>query len=89
MATIIENNTVTFSAVVYEDEIVPLRDFLQMASPAEITVDFTACDDIHMGVLQLILGYKKLYDANFIYGKEIKLYQKVCEGFDISETHCA
>jgi hypothetical protein len=89
MATLMENNTITFSGVVYEDEIVALRDFLQMVSPSEIMVDFTACDDIHLGVLQLILGYKKLYDANFVYGNELKLYQKVCEGFDISETHCA
>ena len=89
MATWMENNTVTFSAVVYEDEIVPLRDFLQMSSPAQIHVDFTACDDIHLGALQLILGYKKLYGATIIYGYEIKLYQKVCEGFEITEAHCA
>lgn len=89
MATWMENNTVTFSSVVYEDEIVPLRDFLQMASPAPIHVDFTACDDIHLGALQLILGYKKLYGATFVYGYEIKLYQKVCEGFEVTEAHCA
>lgn len=89
MATLMENNTITFSGVVYEDEIVALRDFLQMVSPSEIMVDFTACDDIHLGVLQLILGYKKLYSANFLYGYEIKMYQKVCEGFEITEIHCA
>ena len=89
MATLMENNTVTFSGVVYEDEIVPLRDYLQMVSPSEITVDFSACDDIHLGVLQLILGYKKLYGASYLYGDEIKLYQKLCEGFEITETHCA
>lgn len=89
MGTLMENNTVTFSAVVYEDAIIPLRDYLQMASPAEIHVDFTACDDIHLGALQLILGYKKLYGATFAYGNEMKLYQKVCEGFEIIEAHCA
>lgn len=89
MATLMENNTVTFSGVVYEDGIVPLRDFLQMASPSEIMVDFTACDDIHLGVLQLILGYKKLYGVNSLYGHEVKLYQKVCEGFETTEVHCA
>jgi len=89
MATGMENNTVTFSGVVYEDEIVALRDFLQMTSPSEIVVDFTACDDIHLGVLQLILGYKKLYGVRFLFGYEIKLYQKVCEGFETTQTHCA
>lgn len=89
MATQMDNNTVTFSAVVYEDEIVPLRDYLQVSSPSAIHVDFSACDDIHLGALQLILGYKKLYGATFAYGNEIKLYQKVCEGFEITEAHCA
>jgi len=89
MATAMDNNTVTFSGVVYEDEIVALRDYLQMASPSVITVDFTACDDIHLGALQLVLGYKKLYGANFLYGHVIKLYQKVCEGFETTEAHCA
>jgi len=89
MATAMDNNTVIFSGVIYEDEIVALRDHLQMASPSVITVDFTACDDIHLGALQLILGYKKLYGANFLYGYEIKMYQKVCEGFETTEAHCA
>lgn len=89
MTTWMENNTVTFSGVVYEDEIVPLRDYLQMVSPAQVDVDFTACDDIHLGVLQLILGYKKLYGTSFLFGNSIKLYQKVCEGFETTETHCA
>ena len=89
MAILMDNNTVIFSGVIYEDEIVALRDHLQMASPSVITVDFTACDDIHLGALQLILGYKKLYGANFLYGYEIKMYQKVCEGFETTEAHCA
>lgn len=89
MATWTENNTVTFSGIVYEDEIVPLRDFLQLVSPSEIVVDFSGCDDLHLGVLQLILGYKKLYGARYRFGEEPKLYQKVCEGFETTEMHCA
>ncbi|HEX5623873.1 MAG TPA: hypothetical protein VFX57_05490 [Sulfuricurvum sp.] len=89
MAAKMENNTVTFSGVVYEDDIVPLRDFLQLSSPAEVFFDFSGCDDIHLGVLQLILAYKKLYGASYQFGDEAKLYQKVCEGFEITEEHCA
>lgn len=89
MATWMENNTVTFNDVVHEDEIVLLRDFLQIVSPVEIVVDFAACEDIHLGVLQLILAYKKLYGASFLFGNQVKLYQKVCEGFETTEAHCA
>lgn len=89
MATVMENNTVRFSGVIYEDEIVALRDYLQESSPAEITFDFSGCDDVHLGLLQLIFAYKKLYAANFIFGNSGKLYEKVCEGFETTDIHCA
>ena len=89
MATTMENTTVTFNGVVYEDEIPPLRDFLQVCSPAEVSFDFTGCEDVHLGVLQLILAYKKMYGAHFAFGYEAKLYQKVCEGFETTQDHCA
>ncbi|MDD2828698.1 MAG: hypothetical protein PHW18_03910 [Sulfuricurvum sp.] len=88
MSMVIENYQVTFSGVTYEDEIVPLRDYLQLSSPTSVLFDFSECDDIHLGILQLILAYKKLYNAEFLFGSYPKLYQRVCEGFELSETHC-
>lgn len=88
MSMSMENNTVTLSGVTYEDEIVVLRDFLQLSSPSEIIFDFSECDDVHLAVLQLILAYKKLYSAQYRFGEQEKLYQKVCEGFETTEVHC-
>jgi hypothetical protein len=89
MSIVMENNTVILSGVTYEDKIVPLRDYLQLSSPEPLIFDFTACDDIHLGVLQLALAYKKLYSADFRFGENGKLYQKVCEGFEVTDSHCA
>jgi len=89
MSIVMENYTVAFSGVTYEDEIVVLRDYLQLSSPQPLLFDFSECDDIHLGILQLVLAYKKLYAAEFRFGMHEKLYQKVCEGFEITEEHCA
>ena len=89
MGTIYEESSVRFEGVVYEDEIAGLRDYLQIAAPSQIVFDFSLCDDLHLGILQVILAYKKLYGCSYIFGNEKKFYQKVCEGFDESEAHCA
>jgi len=88
MSIVMENYTVTFTGVTYEDEIVALRDYCQMSAPSPLLFDFTNCDDIHLGVLQLVLAYKKLYSAQYRFGAEEKLYQKVCDGFDVTQAHC-
>ena len=88
MSIVMENNTVMFSGVIYEDEISALRDYLQVSSPEPLFFDFSECDDVHLGVLQLLFAYQKLYTAQYRFGAEIKLYQKVCEGFDVSDEHC-
>lgn len=89
MAMIKEDNRVVFSSVVYEDEIVPLREYLQECSPTCVRFDFVGCDDIHLGVLQVVLAYQKLYDTEYLFGPEIKVFQQVCEGFETSNAHCA
>jgi hypothetical protein len=88
MSMIMENNSVVFTGVTYEDEIGALRDYCQVAAPESILFDFSECDDIHLGILQLVLAYKKLYSAELRFGAYEKLYQKVCEGFEATEVHC-
>lgn len=89
MSLVMDNTTLTFSGVTYEDEIPTLRDYLQLSSPAHLIFDFVECDDLHLGILQLLLAYKKRYSAEYRFGTHEKLYQKVCEGFETSEVHCA
>jgi len=86
----LQEGTVIFSGMVYEDEIVPLRDFLQASAPEPQLFDLSGCDDIHLGVLQAILAYVKMYGGEFRYpADEVKIFQKVCEGFEPGDTHCA
>jgi len=84
----LDNDTVIFESVIYEDEIEALREFLQEKAPQKISFDFKACDDIHLATMQLIMAYKKMYDCDYTFAEDKKLYQMTLEGFDTSENHC-
>lgn len=89
MGIIYDEKKATFEAVVYEDEIVGLRDFLQQQAPEALKFDFSGCDDVHLGVLQLVMAYQKVYNCTFDFGNNnTKIYTKVLKGFDTSENHC-
>ena len=89
MAIVYDNNTVNFSAVIYEDEISSFRDYLQEKAGDEIVFDFKDCEDIHLAVLQLVLAYKKSYTASYEFGNSKKIYESVLRGFAVSENHCS
>ena len=88
MAITYEEKTATFSSVIYEDEVVEFRDFLQGTAGDEVKFDFTECEDVHLAILQLIMAYKKNYAVSYEFGETQKLFQMVLEGFDTSENHC-
>lgn len=88
MAIAYETNMVTFSSVVYEDEVISLRDYLQENAGSEFKFDFIDCDDLHLSIIQLILAYKKSYSCSYAFGKSKKIYEVVLEGFDTSENYC-
>ena len=88
MAITYEDSSVTLRSVIYEDEVVSFRDFLQDKAGSEIKVDMSECDDIHLAILQLIMAYQKNYGCIYEFGSKKKLYQIVLEGFDTSENHC-
>lgn len=88
MSIIYEENCATFTSVIYEDEVVSFRDFLQNIAPDEVKLDFAWCDDIHFAVLQLIMAYKKSYGCSYEFADEVKLYEKVLKGFDAKEENC-
>lgn len=89
MAITYENNEVTFTAVIYEDEVIALRDYMQEKAGEELSLNFSECEDIHLAILQLIMAYKKSYSCNYIFGEKKRLFQTVLEGFDPSEDHCS
>ena len=88
MAITYENNEATFTSVIYEDDVVSFRDFLQASAGENIRFDFTECEDLHLAILQLIMAYKKNYECSYEFGESKKLFQTLLEGFDTSENHC-
>jgi len=80
--------TVTFESVIYENEVVALREYFQEVAPETLTLNFEACQDVHMAILQLILAYKKTYSCDYTFGENVTMYEKVLKGFDLSEDHC-
>ena len=88
MAITYENNIATFESVIYEDEVVSFRDFLQEKAPDEVELNFEGCEDIHLAIIQLIMAYKKNYSFTYKFGEQVKLFQTVLEGFDVSENYC-
>ncbi len=88
MAITYEKSEAVFTAVIYEDEVVPFRDFLQASAGEDIKFNFTECEDLHLAVLQMIMAYKKNYACSYEFGEEVKLFQTLLEGFDVSENHC-
>ncbi len=88
MAITYEKNKVTFASVIYEDEVVQFRDYLQEMAGEEIIFDFKKCDDIHLAILQLIMAYKKNYSCSYEFSDETKLFEKVLKGFTPSEDIC-
>lgn len=88
MSITYENNEATFTSVIYEDEVVSFRDFLQTKAGDDLTFNFKECDDVHLAVLQLIMAYKKFYKCSYEFGETSKIYETVLKGFDTSEDHC-
>jgi hypothetical protein len=89
MAITYEENSAIFTSLIYEDEVVPLRDFLQNAAPNEIKFNFVSCEDIHLAVLQLIMAYQKSYRCSYEFSNEVKLFEKVLNGFNATGDYCA
>ena len=88
MAIVYESDGAAFSSVVYEDEVISFRDFLQKNAGSELNFNFLDCDDLHLSIIQLIAAYKKQYGCSYAFGESRKIYQIVLEGFDTSENHC-
>ncbi len=84
MAISYDGAKIAFEAVIYEDEVVSLRDKLAEIAPVEVLFDLSDCDDLHLAVIQQILAYKKVYACSFNFCTTPKVYQKVLEGFDMN-----
>ena len=84
MAIEYDGSNANFSAVIYEDEVVTLREYLQDKAGEEVSFNFKECEDIHLAVLQLIMAYKKNYSASYSFGDESKTFELVLKVFVVS-----
>jgi len=85
MAITYDGANITFEAVIYEDEVVSLREKLNEIAPEIINFNMKNCDDIHLSIIQQMLAYKKVYECNFDFADDKKTYQMVIEGFDLQD----
>lgn len=88
MSITYEKNEASFTSVIYEDEVVAFRDFLQEKAGEELSLNFKECEDVHLAVIQLIMAYKKNYSCSYEFGDTKRLFQTVLEGFNTSENYC-
>ncbi|MDA7817386.1 hypothetical protein N9A28_04295 [Sulfurimonas sp.] len=88
MAINYDNKTAKFESVIYEDDVVELRDFLQGNAGDEVLFDFSECEDAHLAILQLVMAYKQNYECSYQFSDNKKIFQILLEGFDTSENHC-
>ena len=88
MAITYDGNSAIFTSVIYEDEVVTFRDYLQEKAGEEVKFIFNDCEDLHLAILQLIMAYKKNYSCVYEFGDTKKLFETVLKGFSTSENYC-
>lgn len=88
MGITFNDKSVIFEGVIYEDEAVNLRDYLQQNAPEAITFDFNACEDVHLAIMQLVFAYKKSYTCEMKLSEGDYVYTQALKGFSPSENHC-
>lgn len=88
MGITFNDKTVLFEGVIYEDEAVNFRDYLQQNAPELIRFDFSACEDVHLAIMQLVFAYKKSYGCEIKLPENDCVYAQALRGFDPSENYC-
>ncbi len=83
---IYEENSIIFSGIINENEVSQLREHLNLIAPQKVTFDFSQCKDLHTIILQIIVAYKSLYEADYIFDENITTYQKMLKGFYLSDN---
>lgn len=81
-----EETKVSFEGIINENEVQTMREQLNLIAPQKVDFNFTKCKDIHTTILQIIVAYKGLYDAEFTFGENMTTYQKMLEGFYLSDN---
>lgn len=86
-ALIFEDKKVIFEGIVNEGEVPRLREFLNSNAPEVIEFDFEKCRDVHTAILQVVLAYKYLYQAIYLFPQDNFAYKTTLNGFFLSDNN--
>lgn len=89
MAIIYDGNKALFISESNEEEVTSFRDFLQNKAGEELKFDFIEAESVHFALLQLIMAYKKSYSCEYKFAEDVKCFEKVLSGFDVTQENCA
>jgi hypothetical protein len=86
MAMILSDDKVVFEKKVYENELEDLKKHL--ASHQKLSIDMSACDDMHGAIIQLILVHHAMFESDFIFNDKQSTFKMAIEGFRNVENDC-
>lgn len=87
MGMILEKTKVTFEKKIYEDELESLKKHLDSVKE-KLTVDMSACDDLHGSIIQLLLAHSARYESEYIFSEKNSTFKMALEGFRSVENNC-
>jgi hypothetical protein len=83
-----EDKKLVFEGIVNENEVQKLREYLNSNAPDTLEFNFETCKDMHTAVLQVVLAYKHLYNAEYKFPSDETLaYRDTLEGFFLSDDN--
>ncbi len=86
MAMTLTDDKVVFEKKVYENELVALKEHL--AQHQKLTIDMSACDDMHGAIVQLLLAHHAVFTSEFIFSDKNSTFKMAIEGFRNVENDC-
>jgi hypothetical protein len=87
MGMILDASKVTFEKKVYENELENLKKHLNGVTE-KLTVDMSACDDLHGSIVQFLLAHKARYDSDYIFNDKSSTFKMALQGFRNVENNC-
>lgn len=87
MSMTLNGETVIFEKKVYENELLALKEHLSSLKK-KVTIDMTQCDDLHGGIIQLLLAYKSVHESEFLFNDKDSTFKMALQGFRSVENNC-
>ena len=86
MAMILSDDKVVFEGKVYENELEDLKKHCD--AHKKLTIDMSACEDMHGGIIQLLLAHHAINESKFVFNDKNTTFKMAIEGFRHVENDC-